>query len=49
MSDDAALDHVGPVSNARGVMPDGGSGDAEPGQVIEPGNAGPVPSEPSIV
>ncbi len=30
-------------------MPDRGSGDAEPGQIIEPGNAGLVPSDPGIV
>ena len=49
VSDDAARHHVGPVSDARGIMPDGGSWYAEPGQVIEPGNAGLVPSHPGIV
>ena len=49
VSDDAARHHVGPVSDARGVMPDGGSRYAEPGQIIEPGNAGLVPPDPGIV
>ncbi len=49
MSDDAARHHVGPVSNARGIVPDGDRGDAEPGQVIEPGNTRLVPSNTGVV
>ena len=49
VSDDAARYHIGPISDARGVMPDGGSRNAEPGQIIEPGNTGLVPSDPGIV
>ena len=49
MGDDAASHHVGSVSDARGVMPDGGSGNAEPSQVIEPGDARAVPSHSGIV
>ena len=49
MSDDAARHHVGAVADARGVMPDGGSGDAEPLQIIEPGNPGLVAPDPGIV
>jgi hypothetical protein len=37
------------VPDARSFMPDGSSGDAEPGQVIQPGNAGLVPPHPGIV
>ena len=46
---DDARHHIGPVSDARGVMSDCGSCYAEPGQIIEPGNAGLVPSDPGIV
>ena len=49
MSDNAALYHIGPVTDARGGMPDGRSGNPEPGQVIEPGNTGPVPPDPGII
>ena len=49
MGDDAARHHVGPVTNARGTMPDSGSGLAEPGQVVEPCNTGLVPSHPGVV
>ena len=49
MRDEPARHHVGAVADARGIVPDGGGRDAEPSQVIEPGDPGLVAPDPGIV
>ena len=49
VGDDAARHHVGAVADARGVVADGGGGNAEPFEIIEPADPGLVAPDPGIV
>jgi hypothetical protein len=49
MPHEPARHHIGAVADARGVIANGGGRDAEPFEIIEPGNPGLIASDPGIV
>ncbi len=49
VGDDAARDHVRAVADPRGVVPDRGGRNAEPGEIIEPADPGMVAPDPGVV